>query len=261
MVYILDIVHNFLVRPYRSVKEPLDLLFAATAGQNVDDWSLVHSVGMGKSSACRIILEVVVRLQLTNEEVISIKDELQALLRMKAVYDPADSPEEQLQRSFGNKARVVERPRPDPLQMASKWSQVLGLQFAAKIDHQIKAFNKDKTAGVQISDAEKAFIKMFVHQSKEFIILLEYHWQNFKVHESAVPLKVWLSSDLSPITKPTSRVDSGNELWRKILTWSPEKNYYWLLRCPLLAFAVMYVVRLFRCLCHLCEAFTHSSAS
>lgn len=51
MVYILDTVSNFLARPYFSQKEPLDILFAKAArpGDAVDDWSLVHSIGMGKS--------------------------------------------------------------------------------------------------------------------------------------------------------------------------------------------------------------------
>ena len=51
MVYILDTVSNFLARPYFSQKEPLDILFAKAArpGDGVDDWSLVHSIGMGKS--------------------------------------------------------------------------------------------------------------------------------------------------------------------------------------------------------------------
>ena len=62
MVYILDTVQSFLDRPFLSEKEPLDILFAKdqSPGEQVRPWSLVHSIGMGRSSAARIILECVV---------------------------------------------------------------------------------------------------------------------------------------------------------------------------------------------------------
>ena len=52
--------------PYRSEREPLDLLFCpgARPGDPVGDWSTVHAIGMGESSACRTILECTLRLGL-----------------------------------------------------------------------------------------------------------------------------------------------------------------------------------------------------
>ena len=72
-------------------------------------------------------------------------------------------------------------------------------------------------------------MKLYPHQAPEFVTLLEYHWQNFKVAESAVPLKVWTNSDLSPDLKQVR--SNGKSLWSQILKWTPGKNYYWLLRC------------------------------
>lgn len=233
IVYILDTVSNFLASPYRSEREPLDLLFGkgARPGDPIGPWSLVHSIGMGKSSACRIILECTLRLQLSDAELVAISDCLQALLRMNATYEPAATEEQQFMQSLGLKTQMAERSRPDPLMVASKWSELLRSQnvaFITVIDQRIQDYNKGRADAMAISPQEKAFIKLYVHQAPEFLQLLEYHWQNFKVSESAVPLKVWSNPDLSPDTKQIR--SGGKALWAKILQWTPGKNYYWLLR-------------------------------
>ena len=105
-----------------------------------------------------------------------------------------------------------------------------GLHFASVIDEKINAFNSNQADAVTISAPERAFIKLWRHQTPEFLQLLEYHWQNFKVAESAVPLKIWAMPDLSPDTKVV-RADRSKPLWQSIMKWSPKKNYYWLLRC------------------------------
>ena len=136
MVYILDTVQSFLDRPFLSEKEPLDILFAKdqSPGEQVRPWSLVHSIGMGRSSAARIILECVVRLDLPDAELVAAEGIVTALLRMHATYDPATTAEAQLQRTLRTKTQMAERSRPDPLMMASRWSIVLGaagLHFAS----------------------------------------------------------------------------------------------------------------------------------
>ena len=188
MVYILDTVQSFLDRPFMSEKEPLDILFAKdqSPGDQVRPGSLVHSIGMGRSSAARIILECVVRLDLPDAELVAAEGIVTALLRMHATYDP----EAQLQRTLRTKTQMAERSRPDPLMMASRWSMVLGaegLHFASVIDEKINAFNSNQADAVTISAPERAFIKLWRHQTPEFLQLPEYHWQNFKAAESAVP--------------------------------------------------------------------------
>ena len=62
------------------------------------------------------------------------------------------------------KNQVTERPRPDPLMWASRWSGILlkqGLDFASAIDDRIKTFNSNKTEGFGILDYEVAFIMAF----------------------------------------------------------------------------------------------------
>ena len=176
---------------------------------------------MGRSSAARIILECVVRLDLPDAELVAAEGIVTALLRTRATHDPATTAEAQLQRTLRTKT-----------QMASRWSIVLGaegLRFASVIDDKINAFNSNQADAVTISAPERAFIKLWRHQTPEFLQLLEYHWQNFKVAESAVPLKIWAMPDLSPDTKVVRA--RSKPLWQSIMKWSPEKNYYWLLRC------------------------------
>ena len=127
---------------------------------------MVLHIGMGKASACRMILEAVCELNLDMESIKVIGPILKALLRMKATYDPADTEEEQLERALAGKNAVTERPRPDPLMIAKRWHAIVlkqGLPFASVIDEKICKFNKDKTEGYGIMDHEVAFIKLFPH--------------------------------------------------------------------------------------------------
>ena len=112
LVNILDTVGEFLKKPYNSKNEPLQVLFGP--GSRVDgpvlDWSMVLSIGMGKSSACRMILEAVAVMNLDPMDIRSIASKLKALLRMRCTYDPAPTEEEQLEKAIGDK----NKPRPLP---------------------------------------------------------------------------------------------------------------------------------------------------
>ena len=77
-------------------------------------------IGMGKSSACRMVWEAVSNLELSESEVQDLTPQLKALLRMRCTYDPAEIEEAQLQRSFASKNAATERPRPDSLMIAKR---------------------------------------------------------------------------------------------------------------------------------------------
>ena len=82
LVNILDVVSEFLKKPYNSKNEPLQTLFdpRSQVGGTVEDWSMVLSIGMGKASACRMILEAVSAMNLNPEDLRSIAPKLKALL-------------------------------------------------------------------------------------------------------------------------------------------------------------------------------------
>ena len=126
-MHILDIVEGFLRRPYNSKVEPLQVLFApgSKVEDRVDDWSMVLSVGVGKASACRMILDAIAELNIAVTELSANAPFVKALLRMRCTYDPALTEEEQLQQSMSKKTQVTERPRPDALMWARRWRKVL----------------------------------------------------------------------------------------------------------------------------------------
>ena len=234
LVHIIDIVDGFLRRPYNSKTEPLQVIFGPRSKVQglVDDWSMVLVVGMGKASACRMILESIATMNCTADELTVLAPTIKSLLRMRCTYDPAETEELQLQRAMALKNQATERPRPDPLMWAVRWFHVIskqGLDFASVIDERIKIFNTDRAEGFGILPHEVAFIKAYRHQSSAFIDTLAKHWQNFKVHESAVPPKRLALADLSPDSKEI-RCDKKNALWSKVLVWSQEANFVWLLR-------------------------------
>ena len=234
LVNILDVVNEFLKRPYNSKNEPLQVLFnpRSQVGGPVEDWSMVLSVGMGKASACRMILEAVSVMNLEATDLRKIAPKLKALLRMRCTYDPAPTEEEQLERAIAEKCKVTERPRPDPLSMAMKWGGIIekqGLHFASVIDSKLNKFNKDKEGGFGVLDHERDFIKAHPHQAKEYNGMLASHWQNYKLNESACPPKRFSFSDLSPDTK-VKRCDKTNVLFVKIFTWTTASNVFWLMR-------------------------------
>ena len=206
LVNILDTVANFLKKPYNSKNEPLQVIFGpgSQVGSRVDDFSIVHSIGMGKSSAARMILLAVHEMALSPTDINNLGPKLKALLRMRCTYEPAPTEEEQLEKALEGKNKATERPRPCPLSMACKWEMIIqkqGLHFASVIDAKIAKFNANKEGGFGVLDHEIDFIKAYPHQAKEFVTMLENHWQNFKLQESAVPPKRFSFKDLSPDTK------------------------------------------------------------
>ena len=234
LVNILDVVSEFLKKAYNSKNEPLQTLFGprSQVGGTVEDWSMVLSIGMGKASACRMILEAVSAMNLNPEDLRSIAPKLKALLRMRCTYDPAPTEEEQLEKAIADKNKATERPRTCPLTMAMKWESVIqrqGLHFASVIDAKLKKFNSNKEGGFGVLDHEINFIKAYPHQAKEYKDMLSEHWQNFKLNESAVPPKRFAFQDLSPDTK-VKRCEKTNALFMKIFAWTPLSNVFWLMR-------------------------------
>ena len=194
------------------------------------------SIGEGKSGAARLILEAAVELDLRDEEVACISLQLRALLRMRAVYDPADTEEEQLQRSMRGKQSLVDRAPPDPLQWWSRYHHLfcnMGLTYQAVIDDKINEYNKGHKDNVQINKEVKAFLKLAPYLLKDFTDLLQYQYHNYKVHEGPIPNKVWLLEDLNPALR-TVRCSADNKLWLK--------SSHGLLRQPIIGLSVKWAL-------------------
>jgi hypothetical protein len=153
-----------------------------------EDWYMVWHIGMGKASACRMILEVVCEMNVVMQVLKGIVGILKALFRLKCTYDPADIEEEQLNRAFAGPFIVTQRSRPNKIMRATWWNAIIqkqGLDFQSAIYARIAKFNADKVEGFVILDHKVCCVKAYSHQSDQFIEILEQHWQNFKPQESA----------------------------------------------------------------------------
>ena len=107
--------------------------------------------------------------------------------------------------------------------MGKQWCKVInaqGLVYAAVIDAQIEEHNQDPDEIIHFNDYEKSFMRLFPFLLPKTITLMEYHFQQFKIAESALPLKTWMIPDLNPNTKP-NRATQG-PLWQQIRSPSQE---------------------------------------
>jgi hypothetical protein len=116
LVHILDIIDGFFSKPYASKSDPLQVIFGpgSKVADAVPDWSMVISVGMGKASACRMILEAVSEMNLSVHELLLLAANLKALLCMRCTYDPVPNEEEQMKKAMsitnqvtGIRARIL----------------------------------------------------------------------------------------------------------------------------------------------------------
>ncbi|MDA8583480.1 hypothetical protein N9L68_04585 [bacterium] len=108
--------------------------------------------------------------------------------------------------------------------MGKQWCKVIsaqGLVYAAVIDAQNAEHNQDPDEVIRFNQHETAFMRLFPFLMPNTIQLIEYHFQQFKMKESALPFECWMIPDLSPNTKP-SRSNAG-PLWQQIRSPGKEK--------------------------------------
>ena len=145
--------------------------------------------------------------------------------QLKAVF-PVLAPNEDMQRhrSLAAKFQISESARPDPIQIYRVLAESLakaGQDVCAGLPAKIKQYNSLTTVQSQnISDLGSRVICLRPLQTKKFVEILKYHWQNYKNAESAVPMKLFgragiFSADVPP---------EATGVWKNILKPSPEKN-------------------------------------
>ena len=130
---------------------------------------------------------------------------------------------------------MIDRPRPDGLMWGKKWAQIIsasGKDYASVIDVKIDEHNNDPDEITHFNDFERAFMRLYPRFQAASIETLEYHWQQHKPPESALPLKVWNIPDLHPDTKPDRK--TLGPVWKQIRAPGKEALkeilHMWLLR-------------------------------
>ena len=226
---------DFLHSPFRSIEDPLDVLFLRSGVVAIEPFSVGISVGSAKSLAAASILHVVTSTEFTNPELQCIAPELLAICVMKATTDPANDVFSQVLKTIGKKIRVSDRARPHPAQMefafvrACKDKQAKGdkRKSITILGAVIQAYNKSQPQRSRLNSDERAAVMMLHDQEQEFKDLLKAHWRNYPVLNSAVPVSYlalpWLVSGYEPGIKKAT-----NPIHYQIQSPDIKKNTAWL---------------------------------
>ena len=242
LVIILNIIADFLHKPYNSIEDPQDLWFhTLTPNSAISAFSIGYSVGMAKSMAALAILFAVQALErsgkMTEDEFAAVAPEVAALLSMKAMTDPGATVKDQVTKSISKKFRVSDRPRPHVIQLHTAFSKVVQHMRSlgdTKPDSQLlalamKNFNTKQTAKNRIQTDEREAILVLNNQTDAFRQILAEHWQSFPVPFSAVPVsllaKRWHSDSYDPPVKKNAAPRAY-----EALLGNPEKREMWLKR-------------------------------
>ena len=231
MINVLEVATSFLDKTYNSLRSQIWVTTSATVvpGSKISDFSLRHSVGFTRSLACKVILDLVLKLALSDAELRAIADLLRSVLVIKAIYEPTAGEQDLLSKSLLDKFQVSESTRPDILQLYFAFDQCLkkeGIQYADAIEGRIQAFNRQTSVeSYKLSEAETKMLMLLPKQTESFLQMLSYHWGQFKAAESACPLRLLVAHI------DRKKVDSSMpKKWQDIFTSSPEKNFAFLER-------------------------------
>ena len=226
-IRILDCIEDFLTEPFDSLRSPLSIL--APWGpilRQLEFFSMRHRVGFARSLSSQLILLAVSDMKLSDTQLQSIQSILQPLFVMKAVWEGTTSVNEDVNKTIKSKMQLSEVKRLDPIQCSHAWAaraREEGLQYDAAIDTYLTEYRDEATGTQSISDLEEKVIKIIPAQTEACQSKLSYHWQNFKVAESGVPLRYVTNDAWLHGTKPR---DGGNSLWAQIQAVTPEKRQF-----------------------------------
>ena len=200
-VHILEIAQSMLEKGFDSKNFPLRIALphGAVQGESLGNTQFKHIVGFTRCLAAMLILEGVASLKLSDSELISMSDVLESCLCIKVSYTAYASEDEAREASLRLKFQVADSVRPTVFQIyfnLRKRVERAGQDFSAVAQDVIKAFNcATDIEGYRISGLEQKVVLMLPHQTETFLKTLEYHWQNYKTGESAVPL-AWFEDEM-----------------------------------------------------------------
>ena len=202
MVNVLELVYSFLdANGFQSQRSPLCVAFKAgcAPGNPAPEFSVVHLVGFGRSLAARVLLMEISVLEpnLTDEQFLELGKLLQSLLRIHTVVEASHDDKHLRFSSLRSKLQVSESVRPDVLQLYHTFGEIVaksGQPLTQGLKALVQEFNKGSTVqGHRVSELETKVLLQLPLQTPGFHSKLQEHWQNFRLAESAVPMKFFHS--------------------------------------------------------------------
>ncbi len=124
--------------------------------------------------------------------------ELAALMAMKAMTDPGDDIEDQVNKTLSKKIRVAERSRPHVIQLWTafqrtvQWRRSKGEKkpLPTVMAQVVKNYNTQMPAKQRVTSDERDALLNLICQTPNFCAMLAKHWQSFAVPYSAVPVSL-----------------------------------------------------------------------
>ena len=226
-IRILECIEDFLAEPFASERAPLQVLAPWGPWKpEIQIFSMRLRIGFARSLSCQLILLAVMDLKLQDAELLGIQHLLQPLFVVKAVWEGSANIREEVDKTIRGKMQLAEVKRLDPIQCAHAWAtraRAEGVEYNMVIDTYLQEFRDAATGTQSISDLEEKVIKLIPAQTAACQRKLAYHWQNFKVAESGVPLAsvtndAWIYG--------TKQGHNASALWEKILMVSEEKRQF-----------------------------------
>ena len=225
---IAEIAVQFVEQAYDSAAHPIHICMPKgyPVGSDIEDWSLVHQVGFGKSCAARLVLLSATRLKLKDSELRLVKEQLQKLFSISALYSPG-SLSEQIDKALITKMQAAEQQRPDVLQIwhafsrkaAADGSQQLTPQKATEFFQEFA--DATMVEAKRFSPAERTGVLWLCNLSDAARFKISYHWSQFKVKESALTLK--RVAELIEAQSTLAPKNPSNLLFKQIYTVDDEK--------------------------------------
>ena len=222
LVNVLETFRNFMESGFSSTRSPLVVCAPASVapGQPVPDWSFQVSVGMTRNLSAKLVVELAKNLADADLQV--VLKEVTSCLQVKATLEPNQA--DVFASSMRSKFIISESTRPDVIQLYSGLCQMFSLRgqkYSEQISSYITAFNKGSNVdAARLSEAEVKMLLLLSGQQSEFVAVLERHWDNFKIQDSALPLKSLINT-----VDRVKRTDASLPgIWQAIFVASPDKN-------------------------------------
>ena len=232
---VIDVALQFVEKPFSSEAEPLRLIMpqSTAVGRPIADFTLIHAVGFAKSCAARLVLLGAVKLDLNDNQLSLILNQLKHLYEIKAICDPAESYVSQIDQALCYKMVAAERTRPDPLQIwqafqnkAKATCHELTVALATNYFQQFA--DETVVQAKQFSPMEQTAVKWLCQLTPQSRARLEYHWAQFRVADSALPLARLATLADAHLSVPLC--DPENNLFKELFTCSDDKVQCMLVR-------------------------------
>jgi hypothetical protein len=195
--------------------ERADAIPRDCVGEHIPEFGLVHSIGYGKSLAGKLVFLSVLEEKLNDDELKSISKELEALMEMDCIFKPAESMADEIMGALTAKFVAAERQRPDPIQMWTAFNnRALAEQRPAEeaiVDYIQELADATFGEAKKMTKNEATTVRWLCTLSPAAKQKLQYHWNCYKVSDSALPLSKMVQL-ISAIDENHSNAAEGSQM-------------------------------------------------